>query len=159
MKPITCLRVLMWSFVVITMIAIFTFSHQNGEKSSQISDKVINNVVEDANNLKSEPSEYIRVVYIVRKSAHVLIYAVLGFFLMGALSLYNGRWYNHYLISAIIGTLYAASDEWHQTFIPERLGSIKDVGIDFLGLIFGITIMLLTVTIINKIKNTKHLPE
>ncbi len=144
----------MWSLVILTMCAIFFFSHQSGEVSSQLSDNVIN-IVEDTQTLKEEPNQYIKVTRFVRKSAHILIYTALGFFLMGALSLYKGKWYVHSLLAVIIGTLYAASDEWHQTFIPNRLGSLYDVKIDFFGVVAGVLIMLLIVTVINKIKNHK----
>lgn len=33
--------------------------------------------------------------------------------------------------------LYAASDEWHQTFVPGRHGSIVDVAIDGIGIAFA----------------------
>ena len=36
-----------------------------------------------------------------------------------------------------IATLYAASDEWHQSFVPSRSASIVDVLIDCLGATCG----------------------
>jgi VanZ family protein len=38
------------------------------------------------------------------------------------------------LIAAVMAVLYAFSDEWHQTFVPGREGSLLDVGIDALGI-------------------------
>jgi VanZ family protein len=36
--------------------------------------------------------------------------------------------------SSLLGVvLYAASDEFHQSFVPERTASLVDVGIDTLG--------------------------
>lgn len=34
--------------------------------------------------------------------------------------------------------LYACSDEWHQTFVPGRSGSFRDVLIDMVGVVVGI---------------------
>ncbi|MFN7966431.1 MAG: VanZ family protein [Acidobacteriota bacterium] len=41
------------------------------------------------------------------------------------------------LISATLAALYGASDEWHQTFIPERDGSIFDWYADVCGALLG----------------------
>ena len=38
--------------------------------------------------------------------------------------------------------LFAVSDEWHQTFVPDRMGTITDVLIDCLGvLIMGLVLL------------------
>jgi hypothetical protein len=36
-------------------------------------------------------------------------------------------------IAMVFCIAYAASDEWHQTFVPDRFGSVQDVLIDGLG--------------------------
>ena len=38
------------------------------------------------------------------------------------------------IASAIIGVLYAISDEYHQTFVPLRDGRVRDVVIDSIGI-------------------------
>ncbi len=37
----------------------------------------------------------------------------------------------------VLATLYAASDEWHQSFVPSRTASLVDVTIDSFGAICG----------------------
>ena len=37
-------------------------------------------------------------------------------------------------LSMIFATIYAISDEWHQSFVPDRIGSFEDVLIDCLGI-------------------------
>jgi VanZ family protein len=37
----------------------------------------------------------------------------------------------------LLTTLYAASDEWHQSFVPSRTASLADVTIDSFGAICG----------------------
>ncbi len=37
-------------------------------------------------------------------------------------------------ISMVFTAVYAISDEWHQSFVPDRIGSIEDVVIDCLGI-------------------------
>jgi VanZ family protein len=42
-----------------------------------------------------------------------------------------------------IAVLYAATDEFHQNFVPNRTGSLKDVGIDTAGALLGLGIVWL----------------
>ena len=41
----------------------------------------------------------------------------------------------------LITVLYAASDEWHQTFVPGRMGRISDVLIDSAGAIIALSVL------------------
>ena len=67
---------------------------------------------------------------ILRKCAHVTEYAVLAFLLARAI----GRAAPAFLL----GVLYAASDEFHQSFVSGRHASPIDVAIDSVGLLIGI---------------------
>ena len=67
---------------------------------------------------------------VLRKLAHVAEYAVLGALLVRA----TGRGG----LAFALGTLYAASDEFHQAFVPGRMGSPLDVIIDVLGVACGV---------------------
>lgn len=69
---------------------------------------------------------------LLRKLAHVAEYAVLG----GLLARATGR----AGLSLLLGTLYATSDEFHQTFVPGRAGRPLDVLIDMAGLVCGIVV-------------------
>jgi VanZ like family len=66
----------------------------------------------------------------LRKAAHAAEYAVLGALLARAL--------RSPATAAVVGVLYAASDEVHQAFVPGRLGSPVDVAIDVLGVLAGV---------------------
>jgi VanZ family protein len=72
---------------------------------------------------------------LIRKCGHVVEYFVLGLFLFRAFraSFIRSRiWY--WVFPSIIGVvLYAASDEFHQSFVSARTASIIDVGIDTTG--------------------------
>ncbi|HTH48593.1 MAG TPA: VanZ family protein [Candidatus Limnocylindria bacterium] len=74
----------------------------------------------------------------VRKAGHVTEYAVLTALLWRALNgpgLGQTRPWPRRLawLAWSLAVAYAASDEFHQTFIPSREGSLRDVGIDALG--------------------------
>ena len=79
---------------------------------------------------------------ITRKVAHFLEYAVLAWLAARALSAstrpaLNRRWF---LISLALVVLYSLSDEYHQSFVPSRTGSIYDSFIDISG---GLSALLL----------------
>jgi len=72
---------------------------------------------------------------VIRKLAHLTEYFVLGLLLFRAFKgdsteSHGWRWA---LSSIIIVALFAASDEFHQTFVATRTPSIIDVGIDTIG--------------------------
>jgi VanZ family protein len=74
----------------------------------------------------------------VRKCAHVGEYAVLALLLWRALvkpilpGAQRWQWSRAGLVVALVA-LYAASDEFHQAFVPSREASIRDVLLDTLG--------------------------
>ena len=69
---------------------------------------------------------------VLRKIAHAAEYAMLGALLARA----TGRTG----LAFAIGTLYAVSDEIHQSFVPGRMGSPLDVAIDAAGVAIGIAL-------------------
>lgn len=67
--------------------------------------------------------------FILRKIAHITEYAILCFLLIRAIK--NKKW------AFLIAFLYAVSDEFHQLFIFGRHGTMRDVGIDSIGIILA----------------------
>jgi len=67
---------------------------------------------------------------ILRKCAHVTEYAILAFLLARAV----GR----PMPAFLLGLVYAASDEFHQSFVSGRHASPIDVAIDSVGLLIGV---------------------
>ncbi len=80
--------------------------------------------------------------FIVRKTAHFAEYAILALlaaraFISSSREPLRRRW----LLAALLLTVvYALADEYHQTFVPTRTGSIYDSFIDITG---GLTALLL----------------
>jgi VanZ family protein len=72
--------------------------------------------------------------FILRKLAHMAEYAVLTALLVHALRMHVARKAHTLLIAVLVALLYVFSDEWHQTFVAGRGGSLGDVGIDALGI-------------------------
>jgi len=45
-----------------------------------------------------------------------------------------------FLVAALASAIFAASDEFHQSFVPSRTGSPNDVMIDICGALAGLAI-------------------
>ena len=137
--------------VIAVMVMIYCFSAQNGEQSGAMSGKittwVINLLVPDFDSMPGENQESLRyaVGFLIRKTAHFSEYALLGFCLMLHVAQVEKKiavrlpW----LWAWGIGTLYAASDEFHQGFVAGRGPSVRDVMIDSSGVIAGVLLILL----------------
>ena len=70
---------------------------------------------------------------VLRKIAHMAEYFVLTYFLAQALLGHKIKKSRVLFWSAFSAIIYAASDEYHQTFILGRSGAILDVLIDSMG--------------------------
>jgi len=83
-----------------------------------------------------------QVQFVVRKMAHVSEYAVLALLIFRALvnTTRRARFAGAVLITLLISGAFAASDEFHQSFVPSRTSSVRDVMIDITGAILGMTI-------------------
>ena len=64
----------------------------------------------------------------LRKTAHITIFALLWLTMMRAT-----EWRRPIAVT-VFALLYAASDEWHQTFVEGRHGTPTDVAIDAVGM-------------------------
>ncbi|MDD5341286.1 MAG: VanZ family protein [Patescibacteria group bacterium] len=72
--------------------------------------------------------------FILRKIAHMFEYAVLTLLIFRILGQTEKRHYIWNIVWALIFTiLYAISDEFHQTFTLNRVGTYRDVLIDSTG--------------------------
>jgi VanZ family protein len=69
----------------------------------------------------------------LKKGGHALAFGILAWLYLRAL---RGRFpatATLRLVSIGLAMLYAASDEYHQTFVPGRKGRLFDVGVDTAG--------------------------
>ena len=74
--------------------------------------------------------------YILRKIAHVVEYFIFTFLLYRAFKgSFNMSASKLFIYPAILSFLYAASDEFHQSFVPGRGPSVRDVLIDTIGIV------------------------
>lgn len=80
--------------------------------------------------------------HVIRKTAHAVEYAMLGFLIWrvvhsaAVLAAQRTPW--HFRLSLLLAALYAATDETHQIFVPGREARVLDVLLDTCGAGFGL---------------------
>jgi VanZ family protein len=126
---------LYWLPVALWMALIFGMS--TGLGASHRTSRIIGPILRWFNPQVSD--ETIRGIQLgIRKTAHVTEYAILALLCLRALrqtrSGERRPWNTRTAIIALtITVLYAATDEWHQSFVPGREGAVRDVLIDAAG--------------------------
>ena len=107
----------------------------------------------------------------VRKGAHMAEYALLSMLLVGAMYGAGSRAVGDtprtvgdasrasglpsdrcvFAISWLIATVYAVTDEFHQTFVPGRSGEARDVCFDSAGALIGVFLAISIIFVIKSI--------
>jgi VanZ family protein len=125
------------------MSIIFSFS--SDKLSSQRSSRIIGPIVHWLfPNLP--PKDVERIVFLARKSAHGTEYAIFAVLVWCARNkparhnLRPWQWSEARLV-VLLAMLYAATDELHQAFVPNRQSSVVDVLIDTLGAVLGLILL------------------
>lgn len=133
-----------WLPAIFVAAAIFYFSAQPADVSTELSDGVTTillQIAESLGLLELSP-DLVRnlceqLATPVRKSAHMIEYLILhGTILFGLYhwseQMREFRWLKYAFGMTV---LYAASDEFHQLFVPGRAGMVTDVCIDSIGVV------------------------
>ena len=137
-KIITIILIIAW------MTLVFYLSNQISDESSKLSGGITQAILNFFNILEGKTLEQQSAIEtVVRKLAHFSIYALGGILILLHVNLYKIKTNKKVIISWLIGTAYAITDEIHQLFISGRSGEIRDVCIDSLGVITGIIIFLI----------------
>lgn len=139
LKPLSFLPAIMMMYVI------FNFSAQTGVDSGNLSYTVSHKIVEVGNvvlqkNMEEweiEEKAY-SIEYPVRKLAHMTEYFILAVAVSLPFYVYGLRGFSLMLVAGLICVAFAAGDEYHQSFVDGRGPSVKDVGIDSIGVFFGI---------------------
>ena len=154
-KIITIILVIVW------MILVFYLSNQISTDSAKLSGSFTEIILKICNVTDiNAPEQILLIENVIRKIAHFLLYTLGGMLIFLFINLYKIKPNNKVLISWLIGTFYAITDEIHQLFVIGRSGEIRDICIDSLGVITGIIILLLVLKVIEKItKNNKNKKE
>lgn len=139
-------RLLYRTFTAVFMIIIFSFSAKTGKDSAGMSFKYAKSAAKLFGWLGviSVDSPEILVLYadsihtLIRKAAHFIEYMILGCFTYQAVACDITKLWKAVGWSQLICSSYAATDEFHQRFVPGREGRVLDVVIDSAGALAGI---------------------
>jgi VanZ family protein len=129
-----------WLILVLWMSLIFLASSDS--KSFPRSSRIVEPVLRWLLPHVTQPTVE-EVVFYARKGVHLTIYAVLAMLLWRAIRqpVPNDRrpWiWKHAVLALLLAAVYAASDELHQRFVPNRDGCVRDVFIDSCGSAAGL---------------------
>jgi VanZ family protein len=147
---LSILRNKKFTIIVIAIMAfIFFQSALPADLSSEESGRVVDLIVRLFQGVA--PIDRETLVFIVRKGAHFAEYMILGGFLVPAVK----EWMavdttpvpvvRERITAWLAGTLYAMTDEIHQSFVPGRSCELRDMGIDSCGVLAGVLVVSLVI--------------
>jgi len=150
-------RVIALILALLWMGVIFSFSSKEAAESSKESISVSFQIVDKTSTVLGLGWDQDKIQSVaqsiekaVRKIAHMTEYAILSVLWGIALDVWavgKKPW-----ITIILCVAYAASDEYHQTFVPGRTGKFTDVLIDLCGIVIGYLFIALIVRGVRKRK-------
>ncbi len=156
---------LSWLPAILMMLVIFSFSSKpasvSGENSLRIADYVMS-LYEKITDSHVEELNYDRLLILdhyIRKAAHVTEYAILAAAICLPLWIRRIKGGKLWFLAVLISAAYAASDEFHQRFVPGRSGEFKDVMIDTSGAAMGAFLFLLAAAMFRRFKNRRNKTE
>ena len=145
----SAVTIVLWVLLIGWMALIFFFSSQDAASSSAASGTTIRTVAAavSPSYRKMPPPKQDQVVLmyqnLARKSAHVLLYMVLGILSAAALSRHIRKTLPLIILAELVSVIYACSDELHQHFSAGRSPQITDVLIDSAGALCGVLLLVL----------------
>lgn len=122
-----------YTLLILWLFVIFFLSSEGHDASSGRSDAV----VEVVRTLGATGATDV-LTFLVRKSAHITAYFILGLLTVNVLRLYKLRIRSMVIIASVFVLLYAISDEFHQQFVPGRSSEARDVMIDTTAGVVGV---------------------
>jgi VanZ family protein len=82
----------------------------------------------------------------MRRSAHLTEYGIFAIFIYHSLAgEKRPKWsFRRAVASVVIAGLYSLTDEFHQSFVPNRSASLRDCGLDTVGAMLGTLVIYLS---------------
>lgn len=148
--------------VIVWMVFIFYMSAQPGDTSGEISGGVSHMFVQIWNSIFGlgwNEGEILHMAeiwdYPIRKLAHMTEFGILAMLVYWAFGLYAKLWgsvqlgeigkirawiskHKRYVAAWLLTICYAATDEIHQVFVPDRNGNLFDVVVDGTGAVIAL---------------------
>lgn len=154
-------RKILTAAVLIWMCLIFWFSAQPADESGKMSlsvGKIVGELFVPAYDDWTEEEQTAfaeKIDHPVRKSAHAAEYACFAVLLMAMYQSYGLTGARRIGASFLSAAVYAATDEFHQKFVPGRACRITDVMIDSAGAAAGIILFLAAACLLRHYRKSK----
>lgn len=139
LKPLSFVPALCMMFII------YSFSAQPAAESTQVSMEVGEKLISSANgflNLDLDPAQIayytLTLQHYIRKLAHITEYFLLAVSVSLPLYVYRLRGFWLIIVAGIFCVGFACLDEYHQYFVAGRSASLRDVGIDSIGIFIGV---------------------
>ena len=128
---------------------IWRFSSQPGDTSGSVSAEVIEGALVSGGSYYSAVSSHVQLAVdwllnpYIRKAAHMFLFFVLAMLVWLALSRLLKSRTRRAAATALLCTVLAVLDEFHQTLVPGRSGKLTDVLIDASGIVIALALFAL----------------
>ena len=149
MKKRLVVTIILAALLLGWMTLIFLLSSEDGDKSGKTSTNIATEISEII--APSKPAKETEKIVqdnqkTIRKSAHVLMYMVLG--VLAASLVENAldtSLKNKFVLSSSFSVFYAATDELHQFFVKGRSGLAEDLCLDATAILVSVALVLIAV--------------
>lgn len=147
------------------MVVIFCFSAQPGETSADLSGSISHLVMKIWNQLfqlgwnEAQVLEMTEIWdYPIRKLAHMTEFGILAVLIFIAIKYYAKvtTMRMRYIIAWAGAVCYAATDEFHQLFVPGRSGNLFDVCVDGTGALIALVLLFLVRSLHGRIRQLQN---
>ncbi|MEH7306889.1 VanZ family protein [Neobacillus drentensis] len=121
------------------MASIFCFTqlpYFTGEHTSEAIQKVVVTEHNTINTPRTDSADINILNLIVRKATHIIVFGILALLLFKSLEINRYS----YILAWFLTFLYAMTDEYHQSFMPGRVASFRDVLFDSVGALIDLLI-------------------
>ena len=137
-------RVVLIAAALLWMGVIFLFSSQNADVSGETSGRLVALLERiffprwAALPEEEHLMQTFALTLLVRKMAHFTEYVILGILLSEVAQTFEIQWKFRVLLPFLAGSLYAVSDEFHQSFVDGRAMEAFDMLVDSAGVFVGV---------------------
>lgn len=149
------ISVLPFVATAIIMILIIYFSSQTSDKSAKVSTDITKKIVDVVKSkaTEQEKKQCVDILHhIIRKSAHFTLYTLLGLSSSGMFVSKKRSKLKVWIYAVIYCAVFAASDEFHQSFVDGRGAMVSDVAIDSCGGGFGAAVFAAVTGIYKRVR-------
>lgn len=154
-KHLRYIPLILWLILMLSLSSRPATVSAEDSKPFEDSFSVVQEKIKSSETMKVNFSVFLKSPkYLVRKTAHVILYCGLYMFTVLAFMRDKSR-VKQYIMIFIGCVLYACFDEFYQTFIPGRTGLLQDVLIDSIGIALGLVLSILIVEI-GRVRKTRY---